>query len=58
MTKFENTQGQNMAKLNRWTMPHNAEESEVRLCPDEGLIVDIKGFTVIRFNKHARKTRK
>jgi len=38
-----------MAKLNRWTMPHNLEGPEVRLCPDERLVVVTSGLTVIGY---------
>ena len=55
MAKFENPQGQNMAKLNRWTMPHNLEGPKVRLCPDERLVVVIRGLTVIDFNSMHEK---
>ena len=50
MTKFENPPG---AKLSA-----PIDKPKAHLCPDERLVVDIKGFTVIRFNKRIRKTRK
>ena len=58
MPKLANQQGGKAGPSYRLRMPHGPEESKVRLCPDDRLVIDITRLTVIGFKMRANKTRK